>query len=103
MKPDREVILEADVPDDVYAAGMVKARGMIGTPYNFGAIIGIEFHIPSLTQDGHKICSQFGYDVARLMGLKPLNEDVIRPWDVTPMALMLSPIWQRMVKHTGGW
>lgn len=102
MTPDREFVLETDVPDDIYHAGMTKAMAQIGTPYNFGAIVGIELHVPGLTQKGAKICSQFGYDVARSMQLKPLNDMVINPWDVTPMALMLSPIWQRLVKHTGG-
>lgn len=102
MTPDREIVLETDIPDDIYHAGMTKAMAQIGVKYNFGAIVGIEFHIPSLTQTGCKICSQFGYDVARSMNLRPLNDLVTNPWDVTPMALMLSPIWQRMVKHTGG-
>lgn len=102
MTPSREFVFETEVPDEIYAAGMAWAKAQIGTPYNFAAIIGIEFHDPSLTQKGHKICSQFGYDIARRMGLRPLNEQVVQPWDVTPMALMLSPVWTKLVKHTGG-
>jgi hypothetical protein len=102
MIPGREFVFSVEVPDDIYAEGMAWAMAQIGTPYNFGAIVGIEFHDDSLTQKGHKICSQFGYDITRKMGLKALNEQVIRPWDVTPMALMLSPIWTKVEKHTGG-
>lgn len=102
MTPSREFVFTVEIPDDIYQVGMSKAMEQIGTPYNFGAIVGIEFHIPTLTQKGRKICSQFGYDVARLMNLRPLNERAINPWDVTPMALMLSPIWTKLEKHTGG-
>ena len=102
MIPSREIVLEVDVPDDIYNIGMARAMSQIGIKYNFGAIVGIEFHIPSLTQNGRKICSQFGYDIGLSMNLKPLNDIVIKPWDVTPMQLMISPIWTRVVKHTGG-
>jgi hypothetical protein len=102
MMPSREIILSVEVPDEVYAEGLKWARAQIGTPYNFGAIFGIAFHNANLTQKGHKICSQFGYEIGQRMGLRPLNEQVICPWDVTPMALMLSPIWTKVEKHTGG-
>lgn len=102
MTPDREFIFEVEVPDTIYSEGIKWAMGQIGTPYNFGAIAGIMFHDEKLTQKGHKICSQFGYEIALKMGFNPLNSQVVKPWDVTPMSLMLSPIFDgKLVSHHG--
>jgi hypothetical protein len=93
MTPSREYIFGLEVDALNLADGIDWAKSMIGTGYNFGAIIGIEFHIPSLTQIGKDICSQYSYLMCRKLGFTPLNKEVLNPWDVTPGMLMYSPIF----------
>lgn len=93
MKPSAEFVFELEVPDAVYADAMAWAKSKIGTPYNFGAIASIMFHDAALNEVGKLICSQFGYEMLIKLGFNPLNKQVIRPHDVTPGGLMLSPIF----------
>lgn len=99
MKPSREFVFELEVPDGVYAEAMPWAMSRIGTPYNFAAIFGIALHDPNLNESGKLICSQFAYDMLLKLGFNPLNKQVIKPHDVTPGGLMLSPIFDgKLVK-----
>jgi hypothetical protein len=93
MTPSREYIFGLDVDALNLADGMAWAKSCIGRGYNFGAIVGIELHIPSITQVGKLICSQYGYLMCRKLGFNPLNKQVVNSWNVTPGALMLSPIF----------
>lgn len=102
MVPSRERVFRLEVSDEVYAKAKEWADSKIGTPYNFGAIASILFHDPSINQSNTLICSQYIYEFLIVLGFTPLNRDVIKPHDVTPGALMLSPTFDgKLVKSVG--
>lgn len=103
MKPTREFVFGVEVPDANYKIGIAWADNKIGTKYNFGAVVSDLLHDPSINQSGHLLCSQYIYGVARAMGLIPLNRQVIKPHNVTPGGLMLSPIFDnKLVPYANG-
>src|SRR5271154_2903444 len=92
MTPSLEYIFELEVSEQLLVETIARARALIGTPYNFGAIFGILFHDSELTESDHFICSQYTYEILRMLGFEPLNKDLVKPNMVTPGALILSPI-----------
>jgi len=90
MTPSLELVFEFEVDALQLADALVWAKSKIGTPYNFGAIVGILFHDAALNETGHLICSQFMYEWLLKLGIKTLNSDLIKPHDVTPGSLILS-------------
>lgn len=100
MTPSLVRVFEFEVDALQLADALEWARSKIGTPYNFGAIVGILFHDVALNETKHLICSQFMYEWLIKLGIRTLNSDLVKPHDVTPGALILSHAFEgKLVNH----
>ncbi len=87
--PARERRYDILVTRKQYARMLAKARGMVGTKYNYVGCFGIAIH-HGLTQDGRLFCSMMIFEVAWDGGVGMINVLPGRSNLVTPEELHLS-------------
>ena len=87
--PARERRYDVLVTREQYARMLAKARGMVGTQYNYVGCFGIAIH-HGLTQDGRLFCSMMIFEVAWEGGVGMINVLPGRSNLVTPEELHLS-------------
>lgn len=90
MVPSRERRYSIPCTDEQHDKAMAFARSKIGTPYDYGDIVGLLLHDRAINQEGRVICSMFVFEAAWAGGIYMLNVLPNYTNLVTPETLHLS-------------
>lgn len=92
-KPIRERRYAVAVSDSSAARAYTWLESKVGTPYNYGDIIGLTLHNRIGSSDHEVICSALMTQFMQQAGLEPLNVSEGYDYLITPETLHLSPLF----------